>query len=759
VATSAYRAAARELARVAIQATAGKADAEAVKKAGRALFKALPKPVQKLIRDHDTILLAPDLRADEDSVPFELMYDADACLALTKAIARLGSLRDVCRAVEPRRPGQGKTRALIACADVVAGRPPLEFARQEQAEVRGLFAAAKWDAPVIESQRLSPRFLVERLKYVAVLHLAAHGEVFIGNEAVLLPGRQRLVVDDLLRKRFPSLPFVYLNTCLLAHTRYLGGGASRGIAHTFFELGAPAVIANLSPVYDKVAQDLAVRFYRHALKYPVGEALRRARVELAAAGVAPVQWGTTILIGDPAHRIVPGSEAAEADESIAVLDAYMSFDPQPDTEARADSFVRLTDSIRANWRDIPLRAGAVLAMVEVLSKLDYSEPASAAECVERLIAIADELGHLPAMAVMRSVKANHLLQDEAPPETLAAALDDAILMLTGLRDEAPEWERIRTKFLSAKKQIEMQSLGMQRRFHGEWDAESANAANALIDILQATQADTESNEGAITLRPDETSLEDIAWNAIVIGYPNRFEAMPEEAAYARQLVAKLARRTFLPVPATQTAERVLAGLLHDLWGRQHSVGLKRELVHGWSGAVLQAIAELKLNYWVPGAARGFEVVAQFPQQLEDMLAFLDSCSWEEIYKHMDARFDALADQAESMLKEVARKTPQMLAACYAWMLGSIVVRNTFSPLDGSVPESLGERMDRLATRLTANGEGYLMRYLMDGFSSLRTAEFDELERWKLDITPEKYAELKKKGAKGNKASKRKKPVE
>src|SRR5262249_48335795 len=46
-----YRAAARELARGAIDATVNKVDAAAVQKAGRALFNALPKPVQKLIRD------------------------------------------------------------------------------------------------------------------------------------------------------------------------------------------------------------------------------------------------------------------------------------------------------------------------------------------------------------------------------------------------------------------------------------------------------------------------------------------------------------------------------------------------------------------------------------------------------------------------------------------------------------------------------------------------------------------------------------
>ena len=101
-----------------------------------------------------------------------------------------------------------------------------------------------------------------------------------------------------------------------------------------------------------------------------------------------------------------------------------------------------------------------------------------------------------------------------------------------------------------------------------------------------------------------------------------------------------------------------------------------------------------------------------------------------------------------------RNAPEALAGCYAWLLGSIVVRNTFSPLEGSVPELIGERMNKLASKLWMDGEGYLMHYLGEGFSMVRNAEFDELQRWKLDITPERYEKLKKKQStvKGGSAS-------
>ena len=387
-----------------------------------------------------------------------------------------------------------------------------------------------------------------------------------------------------------------------------------------------------------MALNLAQAFYRHALEHSVGEALRRARCDLAKSGVAPAMWGMTILIGDPKHCVTPPLGKQEPDEVIQALDAYMSFDGQPDLEARARGFTRIRDALLENPKDIPLRNAAALAIIEVLSKLNYSTPQSDEECVERLIAVADEIGHLPAMAVLRSVKANRQLETETSEASKTAALDDAILMLDALREEAPAWERVRQKFLSAKKSIELRSLGLERRFQGNWDQESQDAANALLDILQASQADQELNDGTVAMRPDEAGLEDIAWNAIVVGYPNRFEDMREEAAYAGELVRKLINRDFLPSSTQEAARLLLAGLLHDLWGRQHSAGLERELVQGWSGTLLQAVADLSRNWGPPDTAPAFKIISGFPRRLEETLAFLDGCKWEEIYKHMDARF-------------------------------------------------------------------------------------------------------------------------
>ncbi len=66
--------------------------------------------------------------------------------------------------------------------------------------------------------------------------------------------------------------------------------------------------------------------------------------------------------------------------------------------------------------------------------------------------------------------------------------------------------------------------------------ESAGADEVLDEVVKvmfATQQAEEEELGAVELRPREGSLEDIAWNAVVVGHPNRFEDVAEASQYGR----------------------------------------------------------------------------------------------------------------------------------------------------------------------------------------------------------------------------------
>ena len=79
----------------------------------------------------------------------------------------------------------------------------------------------------------------------------------------------------------------------------------RGIATQLLEHGAPAVVAALQTLPDRVGGRIATAFYRHAAAEPIGLALRHARQALDAGGLAPSCWALCVLHGDPALTVSP----------------------------------------------------------------------------------------------------------------------------------------------------------------------------------------------------------------------------------------------------------------------------------------------------------------------------------------------------------------------------------------------------------------------------------------------------------------------
>jgi CHAT domain-containing protein len=736
-ADAAYRTTSRALARLAAQGLSAPGDPAEIAAAARAVFDALPPAVRQQIDRHHTILVAPDFRANEDSVPFELIHDGTAFLGIAKVISRVASLRDMAGAVEAVSTTVRTRRALITSAPRVEGHPPLQFAEDERARVTEAFQSRGWDAPPITADRLTPQFFLDRLKYVALLHVAAHGQATAGTEALILPQGERLTADDLLKKRFPTMPMVYLNTCLLAQTRYLGGGVGRGIAHTLFELGAPAVIANMSPVYDKVATDLSEAFYRHAVANPVGEALRLARGELSAADVPPSLWGATVLIGDPARRLDPSRNEESHDVVAELLNAYMPEGSELDRTAAYSRTLELVGSDEGN-----VRAVAGLGFVQAASRLSAVETREDEEALDLMIEIASELHHLPAMAMMRTVKATHLTRSGVNDDRTRSEIDRAVMALDALQGTGATWDRLKEQLLARKKAMNLSAEGLQRQYQGGWSAADKRGADAMLDIMAAVQQAQESERGVVGMRSAERTLQDVTHNAIVIGWPGRFEDMREAAAYVTTLVSKLVQRGFIPAAAQPSAEVVLTGVLHDLWGRQHSVGLQPDLVEGWSNTLAEATRDVAREWAEPEMSRWQERLAEFNEHLEETLAFLEASSYEELYAHLDTRFQTLATEATRLLEDIAKSHPDALAASYGWLVGTIVRRNTYSPLDGSVPEDIDNRMKKLASDLWTSGERCMARYLVDGFAAVRNREWDELERWRLDVDPEKYEAIK-----------------
>jgi hypothetical protein len=90
----------------------------------------------------------------------------------------------------------------------------------------------------------------------------------------------------------------------------------------------------------------------------------------------------------------------------------------------------------------------------------------------------------------------------------------------------------------------------------------------------------------------------------------------------------------------------------------------------------------------------------------------------------------LREEAEAVLESLAGT--DVAAAAAAYITGILAIKNRYSPLDGSVPEDKHEKLTDAVWALNAANEGRFMPYLMEGFESVRNAEPDELERWRLE---------------------------
>ena len=264
---------------------------------GRAAFDALPATVRDRLRRAAIIAIVPDLGSGRDRVPFELLHDGDGFLSVRKVMCRCLSLSHALRVLErPQVPAAAGRRALAVAVAAPPGLPRLDAAAAEPAMVRDAIGW-DWDAESMLEGDAEPEEILELAPLADVLHLACHGDSAAGAEALVLGNGRRLVAIDIAtRHRLRGV--TYLNACSLGRGRYVGGGLSRGVAYAFARAGAPTVVANLLPVADQSASELAEAFYASARDHPVGEALRRARGDLSGR-VSAGLWSTTVLVGDP----------------------------------------------------------------------------------------------------------------------------------------------------------------------------------------------------------------------------------------------------------------------------------------------------------------------------------------------------------------------------------------------------------------------------------------------------------------------------
>jgi CHAT domain-containing protein len=689
---------------------------------GRAAYDALPQALRERLARAGTLILVPDFSAGQDRVPIELMHDGEQLLGTSKVIARCLSLAHALRVVEApllSRP-QGR-HGLCVRVSQPPGWTPLQHAEAEVGAVGELLRQQGWDVAQLLESDAEAQTVLELLPLAHLLHIACHGEASAGAEALVLAGGGRLTALE-FATRHPLRCVTYLNACSLARGRYLGGGVSRGLAYALARSGAPAVLANLSPVEDASAAQLAEAFYLAAKDLPVGQALRQAR-QLLQATAGSAMWSPTVLLGDPLARI-GGARDAHADATARLFAGEALPTGRRLTAAKKQLKTHPGD----------LRLAAAIRFADTLAAGD-------AGALEGMVALAREIGHDigEAHALMRWADALRQAGDrERLPEVLARAVA-ALQPLRGTWEPAFEAHtRLQQELRALDAGYQARELPSLRLPSGmSVNDRSDPAVDAVLRMMDAMHEQEAYWRGAPSLHAPDVDLPSAAHNMVVWGYLQRLYDRGSEAGYALQCAERLVWRGLVPAACVPDLARVLAGLLHFLWGQQRVKHLEHWLLRAQVQVILLALHRLPQAWSPPHACAGAvcarELSARFDQMVDGATESKFARARAALRGGVAAqgsRMPELAQWVQDTVQRCRLQDPKAAADLGAWVLGDVMQRIDAAERAGDRQVETLLAFRSLFDLLVEHEEDWVMPYLMEGFEDVRaTGGQDLFDRW------------------------------
>ena len=181
------------------------------------------------------------------------------------------------------------------------------ISRLQCAENEARLVAKKLGVEPLLGQQATKEAVLQAMKSVALIHIAAHGDAERG-EIALAPsfripngipqeGLYLLTMTDISKVQLRA-KLVVLSCCHSARGQTKAEGAV-GIARAFLGSGARSVLVALWAVDDKSTEQLMSHFYDHLLAgESAGESLHEAMKWMRNEGYDVNQWAPFILIGD-----------------------------------------------------------------------------------------------------------------------------------------------------------------------------------------------------------------------------------------------------------------------------------------------------------------------------------------------------------------------------------------------------------------------------------------------------------------------------
>jgi hypothetical protein len=262
-------------------------------------WRLMPPSIKASIENSEIIYYVPSNYGSIDEIPFEILGMDNGGLGGMKIISRMPSLQHLSQSLAPNRYDQrtGRSGVLVRAEDPFAidDAAAVDEAVQlfQRLSVGSLSELKLYEEPTAEE-------LVNALtSEVGFMHFIGHGVADDGGEALIFGSDQYLPVFQLVGDGSQRAPISVFSSCEVGRGRHVPGGAQRGLAARLLDAGSPAIVASTYRIPTRLLGQVAGQLYIYCRDSALGEAMRKTRQRLAARGLHPGAWATTVLFGDP----------------------------------------------------------------------------------------------------------------------------------------------------------------------------------------------------------------------------------------------------------------------------------------------------------------------------------------------------------------------------------------------------------------------------------------------------------------------------
>ena len=204
--------------------------------------------------------------------------------------------------------------------------------------------------------------------------------------------------------------------------------------------------------------------------------------------------------------------------------------------------------------------------MEVRALFGEQNAVPSVEWAEQMADLARDLGTPAGEVICRSTAAD-LLRADGRNGPARVSLDRAIDVSGRIVRRDDSWDGVLRNLLAERQRMDLDFEVPEVKLASGMTVNDRSdpAVRAVFEIQHALDQQDTRRAGAVQPRLPDESLQDLCWNAVVLGQRNRF---PDEfacAAFAGQLAARATASGWIEPTMEADTRCVAAGLLRFLW--------------------------------------------------------------------------------------------------------------------------------------------------------------------------------------------------